>query len=44
MNKPTDNTKAEQPLLDYNRAVSKHKNLSKLAELKEKHGLKGKQP
>lgn len=43
MNKPTDKAKAEQPLLDYNRAVSKSRDLEKLAELKKKHGLTGKQ-
>jgi len=40
---PTDKPKADQPLLDYNRAASKSRNLAKLAELKAKIGMKGKQ-
>lgn len=43
MSEPADKPKDEQPLLDYNRAAGKSRNLAKLAELKAKLGLKGKQ-
>lgn len=39
MSEPTDKPKAEQPLLDYNRAAGKSRNLAKLAELKAKLGM-----
>lgn len=42
MTEPTEKQKAEQPLLDYNRATGKSRNLAKLAELKAKLGMKGK--
>lgn len=39
MSEPADKPKAEQPLLDYNRAAGKSRNLAKLAELKAKLGM-----
>lgn len=43
MSESSEKPKAEQPLLDYNRAAGKSRNLAKLAELKAKLGMKGKQ-
>lgn len=42
MSEPSEKPKAEKPLLDYNRAAGKSRNLAKLAELKAKLGMKGK--
>lgn len=42
MNEPTEKQKPETPLQDFNRAAGKSRNLSKLAELKARHGIKGK--